>query len=86
MSTCFCGIGEQSWTAEDFENNQYLTIDLGSVMKITSIATQGSGSYAEFVEEYSISYSIDDDGYVDYKELGGNVKVNYCHRKVDCEQ
>ena len=84
MSTCCCGLGEKAWTAGSSDNNQYLIIDLGSVMNITSIETQGRANYAEFVKEYSIRYGTNSGDYVDYKEPGGNVKVNYCHTKGNC--
>ncbi|XP_044018099.1 neurexin-4 isoform X2 [Aphidius gifuensis] len=67
--------GEKAWTASTNDKNQYLIIDLGQVMNISMIATQGRENYGEYVMEYSISYGTNNLDYVDYKEEEGNTKM-----------
>lgn len=73
---CCYKIGEKAWTASTNDKNQYLIIDLGQVMNISMIATQGRENNGEYVMEYSISYGTNNLDYVDYKEEEGNTKVN----------
>ncbi|KAL2720327.1 neurexin-4 isoform X2 [Vespula squamosa] len=74
MHTC-CGIGGNAWTASSSDFGQYLTIDLGQVMNITAVATQGRAHKNEYVMEYGISYGTNGLDYVDFKEESGNTKV-----------
>ncbi|XP_075231156.1 neurexin-4 [Lycorma delicatula] len=67
--------GDYAWSAANSDFAQYLTIDLGQVMKVTHVATQGRPHSKEYVEEYSISYGSNDYDYTDYKDPGGNVKM-----------
>ncbi|KAK0161422.1 hypothetical protein PV327_009893 [Microctonus hyperodae] len=67
--------GEKAWTASSSDNSQYLIIDLGQVMNITAIETQGRETYGEFVMEYGISYGTNNLDYMDYKEEEGNTKM-----------
>ncbi|KAF7408072.1 hypothetical protein HZH66_002609 [Vespula vulgaris] len=73
MHTC-CGIGGNAWTASSSDFGQYLTIDLGQVMNITAVATQGRSHKNEYVMEYGISYGTNGLDYVDFKEESGNIK------------
>lgn len=45
-------------------------------MNITRIATQGRPHSSDFVEEFGVSYGYNGLDYADYKDAGGNVKVN----------
>lgn len=67
--------GGTSWSAESSDFIQYLIIDLGSVMNVTRIDTQGRRHSTEYVAEYAISYGTNGLDYADYKEDDGNVKV-----------
>ncbi|KAF7414323.1 hypothetical protein HZH68_002812 [Vespula germanica] len=71
MHTC-CGIGGNAWTASSSDFGQYLTIDLGQVMNITAVATQGRSHKNEYVMEYGISYGTNGLDYVDFKEESGD--------------
>ena len=56
---------------------QWLQVDLGKVMEVVKVATQGrafSGGSANYVTKYSISSSIDGKEWQEYKENGA-VKV-----------
>ncbi|XP_026674791.1 neurexin-4 isoform X4 [Ceratina calcarata] len=67
--------GGNAWTASSSDFDQYLIIDLGQVMNITAVATQGRAVHNEYVMEYGISYGTNGLDYVAYKEEGGNVKM-----------
>ncbi|KAK2575769.1 hypothetical protein KPH14_007155 [Odynerus spinipes] len=60
-------------SSSDFD--QYLIIDLGQVMNITAVATQGRAHKNEYVMEYGISYGTNGLDYVDFKEESGNIKM-----------
>ena len=67
--------GGTSWSAESSDFVQYLIIDLGNVMNVTRIDTQGRRHSPEYVMEYAISYGTNGLDYADYKEDDGNTKV-----------
>lgn len=75
MRIC-CGVGGNAWTASSSDFGQYLVIDLGQVMNITAVATQGRAVQNEYVMEYGISYGTNGLDYVHFKEEDGNFKVN----------
>ncbi|XP_077286493.1 neurexin-4 isoform X2 [Arctopsyche grandis] len=67
--------GGNAWTAQENDFDQQLIINLGSVMNITRIATQGRPHSAEFVTEFGVSYGYNGLDYADYKEPGGDSKM-----------
>lgn len=69
--------GGNAWTASENDFGQQLIIDLGSVMNITRIATQGRPHSAEYVREFGVSYGYNGLDYADYKEPGGDTKVTW---------
>lgn len=69
-------IAGTSWTAKNSDFEQKLVIDLGNVRNITAIAVQGRPHSVEYVTEFTISYGYNGLDYADFKEPGGNVKVN----------
>ncbi|KYN19702.1 Neurexin-4 [Trachymyrmex cornetzi] len=71
MHKC-CGVGGNAWTAGSSDFGQYLIIDLGQVMNITAVATQGRSVQNEYIMEYRISYGTNGLDYVDYKEEDGD--------------
>ena len=71
------GLGGSAWTAQHQDFSQYLTIDLGDIMNVTGIATQGRNSPKEFVREYGISYGSNGLDYADYREIDGSTKVSF---------
>ena len=48
-------------------------------MMITGVVTQGRRDYPQWVESYSISYSIDGALFKTYRELRSVDKVNFSH-------
>lgn len=78
MFVCFCcTVGRNAWTAYSSDFAQYLIIDLGQTMTVTSIVTQGRAESSEYVETFGISYGSNGLDYTEYKESSGNTKVNY---------
>ncbi|XP_053986437.1 neurexin-4 isoform X1 [Hylaeus anthracinus] len=67
--------GKNAWTASSSDFGQYLIVDLGQVMNITAVATQGRAVHNEYVMEYGISYGTNGLDYVHFKEEDGNVKM-----------
>lgn len=70
--------GATSWSADSSDFQQYFIIDLGNVMNITRIDTQGRSHTVEYVAEYTVSYGTNGLDYADYKEDDGNTKVSTC--------
>ncbi|XP_018318496.1 neurexin-4 isoform X1 [Agrilus planipennis] len=67
--------GGNAWTAQSSDFDQQLIIDLGHVMNVTRIWTQGRPHSSEYVMEYSISYGFNGFDYTDYKESGGDTRM-----------
>ena len=63
--------------ASDFNNkNQYLQVDLGQIINLTRVATQGRPNiFNQWVKKYAILYSNDGTNWEAYKE-NGVVKVS----------
>jgi len=72
-----CTLGRNAWTAYSSDFAQYLIIDLGQTMTVTSILTQGRAESSEYVETFGISYGSNGLDYAEYKESSGNTKVIY---------
>ncbi|XP_073984244.1 neurexin-4 isoform X1 [Rhodnius prolixus] len=65
----------KAWTASYSGFDQALIVDLGQVMRVTSIATQGRPHSSEYTMEYTISYGTNGLDYAMYKEQGGYTKM-----------
>lgn len=74
--------GGNAWTAEESDFDQKLIVDLGQVMNVTRIWTQGRHHSSEYVMEYTISYGTNGFDYADYKEPGGNIRVRKSRQNV----
>ncbi|XP_071445509.1 neurexin-4 isoform X1 [Hetaerina americana] len=64
-----------AWTAANSDFDQYLIIDLGQVMNVTGVSTQGRPYSSEHVKEYGISYGSNGYDFADYKAPDGNIKM-----------
>ncbi|XP_031562154.1 neuropilin-1-like [Actinia tenebrosa] len=64
------------WAAGDNTVGQYLQVDLGHVVYVTMVATQGRShdSLEQYVTKYSLAYKSTDSSFVDY-EMANTVKV-----------
>ena len=72
-----------AWSAEHKNKEQWLQVDLGSLAIITAIATQGKGEKDQWVESYSISYSLDGESFQSYiygKVLHARKKHTYTYK------
>ncbi|XP_022792778.1 contactin-associated protein-like 4 [Stylophora pistillata] len=63
---------EGGWSARANNQNQWLQADLGSVKKVTHLATQGRNAASQWVKSYMVEYSDDGSTFHVYKEQGTN--------------
>ncbi|XP_048587363.1 retinoschisin-like [Nematostella vectensis] len=65
-----------AWAARNLRTGEYLQVDLGRVMWVTHVATQGrpQGS-SQWVTEYSVEYSLTGDQWQSYQDENGVIKV-----------
>jgi contactin associated protein-like 2 len=63
--------GGGAWTSGITDTNQYLGIDLGYRQVITAVATQGRRGSNEFVLEYYLQYSSDNQTWIMYSNAYG---------------
>ncbi|KAJ8985426.1 hypothetical protein NQ317_017056 [Molorchus minor] len=73
---CVPMLGDNAWSAQESDFDQYFIIDLGRVMNVTRVWTRGRPHSNEYVMEYRISYGTNDLDYADYKESGGDIMVS----------
>jgi len=64
-----------AWSAKESDFYQYLVFDLGQVMNVTAIVTQGRLHTDDFVEEFRIQYGTNGRDFTDYKEVDGHPKL-----------
>ncbi|XP_031562905.1 uncharacterized protein LOC116298543 [Actinia tenebrosa] len=60
-----------AWSARTNDVNQWIQVDMGRVVKVTRIATQGRQDYNQWVKTYAVQYSMDGGHFEDYQ--GGRV-------------
>lgn len=46
-----------AWSARTNDKSQWIQVDLGTVKRVTQIASQGRSDYAQWVTRYRLSYS-----------------------------
>ncbi|XP_035669166.1 uncharacterized protein LOC118411195 [Branchiostoma floridae] len=63
--------GGGGWTAGEFNDDQYLQIDLGEEMVFTGVITQGKAGTNEWVTKYRLLYSDDGELWQYYKDDSG---------------
>ena len=65
-----------SWKAGAY-SSEYLQIDLGTIVDVTMVATQGRPMYYNmWVKKYSLAYALNNSTFVEYK-VHGIVKVGW---------
>lgn len=62
--------GDRGWAPSKLDKKQWLKIDLGSMKRIKKVATQGDGSYANWVMLYKLSYSRNGASWKEYSQNG----------------
>ena len=76
--------GPSCWAANKNGKNQWIQVDFEKPVVVTKIATQGRGEhYHQWVESYTISYSLDGNNFKLY-QVDGVEKVIFasCIRKI----
>ncbi|XP_031553890.1 lactadherin-like [Actinia tenebrosa] len=69
------GVDAGCWSAGSNTAGEYLQVDLGHVVYVTMVATQGRPyGYKQYVRKYSLAYKNSDNSFVDYK-IANNVKI-----------
>ncbi|XP_032234518.1 lactadherin [Nematostella vectensis] len=68
------GLYYSCWQAASFDLQPWLEIDLGRLMIVSQVGTQGRPHYGFFVRQYAIKYSLDGTAWTVYQE-GGVDKV-----------
>ncbi|CAH3172036.1 unnamed protein product [Porites lobata] len=62
------GAKRGAWSAKYNDKGQFIQVDLGKVVKITKVMTQGRSDYNQWVTSYWLSYSINNGYYQTYGE------------------
>ena len=71
-----------SWIALAADNTPWLKVDFLAYAKITSIETQGRPDSASFVDKFTLSYSNNNDDFIQYKEMGIVKVIQNIRRRV----
>ncbi|XP_077862596.1 protocadherin Fat 4-like [Saccoglossus kowalevskii] len=64
-----------SWTAKFNDYNQWIEVDIGRIREITGFITQGGYDSNQWVTQYHVSYSEDDNAWTYYKDTTGNDRM-----------
>jgi len=67
--------GDSSWCSIEQFNAEYLQVDLGKMVTLTGIATQGDKILRKWVKIFTLKYSVDGSRWNDYREGGNLPKV-----------
>ena len=59
-----------SWTAGLGDSNRWLQVDLGSLVSVAGIATQGRNGNSQWVKTYKLQYGEDDQNFAFYRRSG----------------
>ena len=62
----------QSWSASVLDANQYIVMDAGSPVRIHGVATQGRADWWQWVSQYDISVSSDNQTFTYVNNFVGN--------------
>ena len=68
-----------AWAAKTNDNNQWLQIELDTVMSISGTATQGRQDSPQWVTSYKIEYSSDGSSWAYYSQVGRSHHGLYFH-------
>lgn len=62
------------WAAQYKDVDQFLQFDLGKVIKVTAVATQGRSDADWMVTSYTLAYSVDGGSFTPYGEGDGQAR------------
>ena len=60
--------GSGGWAARENNDSQWLQLDLGELVRVTKMATQGKQDAAHWAIQFSLSYSLDGRHWAECKE------------------
>lgn len=78
------GTRGDGWCAAEKSGKDWLQVDLGKEFELCAVSTQGDGTYDEYdewVTDFKLSYSSDENTWTDYKDGKGFevvIKYNHC--------
>ncbi|KAK3744972.1 hypothetical protein QZH41_008497, partial [Actinostola sp. cb2023] len=67
--------GDTSWCSTASSNTEYLQINLGNMVTLTGLATQGDRTMDKWVKNYTFNYSMDGNMWTTYRGGLDSVKV-----------
>ena len=81
------GVKAGAWVTGTQDPNQWLQVDFGNVTIVTGIDTQGRtrhlcGGCGNWVKKYTVSHSLDNATFHQYKENGNRVKVHIAEKSL----
>lgn len=68
------GTRGDGWCANERNGSDWLQVDLGKLLELCAVATQGDGTYDEddeWVTDFKLSYSSDGNNWESYKDGNG---------------
>ena len=72
------GARGNGWCAEINDKDQWLQVDLGKIIEVCAVATQGDINGNEWVIDFKLAYSKSyEDGWPTYKEANGSEAVRF---------
>ena len=72
------------WCAEINDKDQWLQVDLGKVIEVCAVATQGDISGNNWVIDFKLAHSKSyEDGFSTYKEANGSEAVRFWPKCLD---
>ena len=65
--------GNGAWGPNNkYDRTQYLQVDMGAVLSVCAVATQGTRGYGEWTTSYKVHFSTDGVTWNAYKQRNGN--------------
>ena len=72
------GARGNGWCAEINDKDQWLQVDLGKIIEVCAVATQGDINGNEWVIDFKLAYSKSyEDGWPTYKDANGSEAVRF---------
>ena len=66
--------------AGDNTPNDWLQVDLGKIMEVCGVATQGNAFKSEWIKDFKLSFSSSGDIWEEYKDPNGATVVGFCYK------
>ena len=59
-----------AWSAKTNDKGQWIQVNLGKIAEVTKVGTQGRQDHAQWVTEYRVSYSKDNQHFTVQNQVG----------------